>query len=424
MRNSGGVFMDGQSLSQALVKLSGTDLRKVYALLCRTNLLKLITTKTKDILSSKESNHFSKHLEEEAAKLRGRTDEDLRLALFLELTKMAKLKGTRYESQKEIEDKCQEIIDWAFIQYQKKDKDFLLFYKEKQCTKLEAMMNWQIKQIFKEQKTKISEKEIFEYVNNLRIDHHVMVNHQNTSLRKQLVPIVLLQIVIPYFTDPVLAHYDLDLIANEWTTRLRSYEILLNDLKSNVSKQEDLNGKIRVLEQELQMVEMEKSKREKSISNLKGNIKVQLIKDKNRPFFRMLTDDLDMYRKEIILLERKMVMEKNASSGFLGSIKTSLKTKNYQTEITSLRRKIDSIHEEMVDKIVQDRVPYAQDYVIQISGLQSEVSELVREISSLQMQISRLFKDLSDLKATENSLRKKIKDTEVETYGLEHLVLA
>lgn len=415
--------MDGQSLSQALVRLSGADLRKVYALLCKTNLLHWITTKTKDLLSSKESKHFTKYLEEEAEKLQGRTDEDIRLSLFLELTKMAKLKGTRYESQKEIEDKCQEIVDWAFSQFQKKDKDFLSFYEEKQCTKLEAMINWQIKQIFKEKQTKLSEKEIFEFVNNLPIDRHLMVNHQNTSLRKQLMPIVLLLIVLPYFTDPVLAHYDLDLIANEWSSRLKAYEKLLDELNSNESEQEVMNGKIRILRQELQLKEMEKGKRENSIANLRGNIKIQFIKDKNRPYFKLLSDDLDMYRKEIILLERKMVKEKGTTSGFLGSLKTSLKTKNYQTEITSLRRKMDSIHDEMVDKIILGKVVYAQDYVIQIGALHSEVNELRREISSLQLQLSRQSKDLSDLKTTEHSIRKKVKDTEAETYGLEHLVL-
>jgi hypothetical protein len=415
--------MDGQSLSQALVRLSGTDLRKVYALLCRTNLLHLLSTKTKDLLSSKESKHFSKHLEEEAAKLRGRTDEDIRLSLFLELTKMAKLTGTRYESQKEIEDKCQEIVDWAFIQFQKKDKDFLPFYKEKQCTKLEALINWQIKQILKEQQTKLSEKEIFEYINNLPVDQHLMVNYQNTSLRKLLMPIVLLLIVLPYFTDPVLAHYDTDLIANEWTSRLRAYELLFDELKSNGSEQEDLNRRIRLLEQALKLTEVEKGKREKTILSLRGNIKIQFIKDKNRPHIKMLSDDLEMYRKEIILLERKMVKEKSTSSGFLGSIKTTLKTKNHQTEIASLRRKMDLIHEEMVDKIIQGKVAYAQEYVFQIGELQLELTELRREISSLQIQLSRLSKDLSDLKTTENSIRKKIKETEAETYGLEYLAL-
>lgn len=84
---------------------------------------------------------------------------------------------------------------------------------------------------------------------------------------------------------------------------------------------------------------------------------------------------------------------------------------------------MDSIHDEMVDKIIQGKVVYAQDYVIQIGELHSEVNEIRREISSLQLQLSRQSQNLSDLKTTEHSIRKKIKDTEAETYGLEHLVL-
>nr|WP_263324570.1 hypothetical protein [Neobacillus sp. Marseille-Q6967] len=515
--------MDGQSLSQALVKLSGDDLRLVYALLCKTNILNLITTKTKDLLSSKESNHFSKHLEEEARKLRGKTDEELRLLLFLELTKIAKLKGDRYDTPKEIVDKCQEIVDWAFLQFQKKHKDFQPYYQKNEFTKLEAMINWQMNQIFKEMDLKLrklTQKEqddfaakVMLYVNSLPRDQKekikeklgvqeltdtvvkrvitqsgasflfativeasgfafyttatsalagfsgligvtlpfgaytglgsmiaflanplimlplllgggvLMVNHQNKSLRKRLVPIVLMQITLPYYTDPVLGHYDLDLITNEWIPRMKEYEQLQQELQTTEEEQKILQEKIRFLNAKLQTKDMEKKKRESAISTLKGNIKVQLINDKGRPNFDRLTDDLDMYRKEIILIERKMVNEKNAATGLWGSIKTSLKTSSYQSEITELRKKIDSIYDDMVKKVVLGRVTYAQDYVRQMGELQWEVNELHEEITSLKIHLDKQNKELTNLKTTAQTTRAKMKEKESETYGLEHAAL-
>lgn len=512
--------MDGQSLGQALVRLSGDDLRFVYALLCKTNVLNLFTTKTKDLLSSKEPNHFSKHLAEEARKLRGKTDEELRLLLFLEITKIAKLRGGRYDSPKEIEDKCQEIVDWAHLEFQKKNKDFTSYYKKNEFTKLEAMVNWQMNQIFKEMDMKLrklSDKEqddfaatVMGYVFSLPKAHQekikeklevqelsntvikrvvaqsgasvlfaaiveasgfafyttattelagvmgligvtlpfgaytglgsmiaflanplimlplllgggvLMVNHQNKSLRKRLVPIVLMQITLPYYTDPVIGHYDLDLITNEWIPRMKEYEQLQQELHTNEEEQKILQEKIRLINGKLQVKDMEKKKRENAISTLKGNIKVQLINDKGRPYFDRLSDDLDMYRKEIILIERKMANERNAATGLWGSIKTSLKTNSYQSDITELKRKIDSIYDDMVKKVVLGRVPYAEDYVRQMGELQWEVNKLHEEITTLKIHLDKQNKELTNLKTTAQSTKAKMKEKESETYGLEH----
>jgi hypothetical protein len=515
--------MSGQILSQALAKLSGHDLRLVYALLCKTNIFNLISTKTKDLLSSDESNHFSKHLEEEAKKLLSKTDEEIRLSLFLELTKIAQLKGGRYDLKKEIEDKCQEIVDWAFNEFQKKNKEFQQYYKEKDIDKLEAMIHWQMNQVFKEldlkliglseyEQDQLAEK-VLEFVNSLPSDQQekikeklgvqeisnkvvknimaqsgasilfativevsgfafyttatsmlaafmgffgitlpfgayttltstiaflanplfilplilgggvLLVNHQNKSLRKRLVPIVLMQISLPYLTNPEISYHDLSVISNEWIPKFDNYKQLYHKLKLNQEEQRKLNREISALNTKLQAREADKKEKENKISAIKEKLKEKLKNDKGRPYIEGLTNQLHSMQNQIVGLEEQIKIEKRSSTGFWRSIKTALKTSNYQLEIASLKRRMDQTFEQMVEIILQGKLEYANEQFGQVNSLQLEIQELLQQISTLQIQLSEKNKELSNLRIKERTIRNEIKNKEIETYGLEHIVL-
>lgn len=515
--------MDGQLLSQALVRLSGQDLRLVYALLCKTNIIKLISTKTKDFISSEESNHFSLHLEQEANKLQTMTDEELRLSLFLELTKITQLKGGRYDLQKEIEDKCQEIVDWAFLQFQKKNKELLAYFNAIDMTKLEAMINWQMNQVFKEldlKLTNLSEIEqdeladkVLGYVNALPNEQQekikeklgvqeisdkvvkkviaqsgasilfativevsgfafyttitsglaalagifgitlpfgayttltstvaflanplfilpmilgggvLLVNHQNKSLRKGLVPIALMQISLPYLSSPEISYQDLTVISKAWNTRFIAYKQLHDELLVNYENQNGLNEQIYDLNVKLQARELNKKDLEAEISSLKNKIKSLLKNDTQRPYFEHLTSQFHSEQNEIRNLEEQISYEKRYSNGFFGSIKTAYKTGNYQSQINTSKRKIESIFNQMVEAVLNKKVIYATDYVNQIKAFELEVNKLLKQISSLQIDITKKRNELSNLKINERSTKNKMKKSESETYGLEHIVM-
>ena len=66
--------MDGRILANSIVSLKGTDLRMVYALLCRKNLGQLLSSKTKGLFSKEGQDHFTKFLEDEVKKVENKEE--------------------------------------------------------------------------------------------------------------------------------------------------------------------------------------------------------------------------------------------------------------------------------------------------------------------------------------------------------------
>src|SRR3954471_13499595 len=100
----GVVIIDGQTLARSLMSLKRTDLKMVYVLLCKTNFGHLLTSKTKDLFSKENIDHFSKYLLEEVKKIEHKDDAVIQVNLLLEMEKLLKLRGSHYTTQKEIED--------------------------------------------------------------------------------------------------------------------------------------------------------------------------------------------------------------------------------------------------------------------------------------------------------------------------------
>ncbi|MCA0972266.1 hypothetical protein LCM20_16780 [Halobacillus litoralis] len=143
--------MDGKILANSLVSLKGTDLRMVYALLLKTNITQLLSSKTKDFLTKEETDHFTNHLEKEMKKVEAMDDAMLQVDLFLEMTKLLKLRGTKYTVQKEIEDQCNEIVRQTYATFQKQNKKFRSFSeKQSNTTELQQLVNFQMMQVFSE----------------------------------------------------------------------------------------------------------------------------------------------------------------------------------------------------------------------------------------------------------------------------------
>ena len=122
--------MDGRILANSIVSLKGTDLRMVYALLCRKNLGQLLSSKTKGLFSKEGQDHFTKYLEDEVKKVENKEDQELQVDLFLKLTELLKIKGRKYILQQNIVDQCETIVDEVYEQFQKQDKQFRSFVED------------------------------------------------------------------------------------------------------------------------------------------------------------------------------------------------------------------------------------------------------------------------------------------------------
>lgn len=232
-----------------------------------------------------------------------------------------------------------------------------------------------------------------------------------------------MQISLPYLTNPEISYHDLSVISNEWIPKFDNYKQLYHKLKLNQEEQRKLNREISALNTKLQAREADKKEKENKISAIKEKLKEKLKNDKGRPYIEGLTNQLHSMQNQIVGLEEQIKIEKRSSTGFWRSIKTALKTSNYQLEIVSLKRRMDQTFEQMVEIILQGKLEYANEQFGQVNSLQLEIQELLQQISTLQIQLSEKNKELSNLRIKERTIRNEIKNKEIETYGLEHIVL-
>lgn len=115
--------MAGRTLAQGLMAARGEQLRLIYVLVMETGIFGLLANKTKDFFN-KEINHAQQQLEREIARLESVDDNQLRLELFLHMTKEFELPGGYYNTSMEIENKCGEILRKAHADQLHKDKKF------------------------------------------------------------------------------------------------------------------------------------------------------------------------------------------------------------------------------------------------------------------------------------------------------------
>lgn len=140
--------MDGKLLTSSLVHLKGQELRMIYSLLFKTNIVSLISAKTKDLFN-KDLDHFNASLEKEIEKLAHISDEALQIDLFLKLTEIYELKGTHYDTAVEIEQKCADIIQSAHEEMLKDEKEYKEFvHSADDKSALQFMIHYQMQKVF------------------------------------------------------------------------------------------------------------------------------------------------------------------------------------------------------------------------------------------------------------------------------------
>jgi hypothetical protein len=140
--------MDGQLVAVSLMNLKGRELRMLYALLFKTNILSLLRVKTKDLFN-KDVDHFNANLEKEMQKIEQISDEVLQLDLFLKLTEVYEMKGLPYHSIPNIEQQCQAIVGHTYSDLLKNDKEFILFTDSAtDQTQLQQIIQFEMQKLF------------------------------------------------------------------------------------------------------------------------------------------------------------------------------------------------------------------------------------------------------------------------------------
>ena len=118
--------MNGRVFAHALLQTTGEELRAVYALLFKTNIVSMMTAKTKDWLS-KDTDHFNESLQAEVKKLARYSDAELQVKLLTEMVRALELKGLNYHHIRDIESQSEAIVQALHEQMLKDHKDYETF---------------------------------------------------------------------------------------------------------------------------------------------------------------------------------------------------------------------------------------------------------------------------------------------------------
>lgn len=517
--------MDGQLLAQSLVSLKGTDLRMVYALLFKTNIGQLLLSKTKDLFSKEDQDHFMRHLEAEVKQLENTEDRELQVNLFLEITRLLKLRGTKYSLRQEIEDQCDLIVHHVYEQFKKQDKPFSAYIEnEMHGTKLQQMIQFQMGKMFSEldgsfkdftieDQTKFA-SQVNEYIQSLPADKQakikdklgiddltdemirkaiaasgtslvfaiivevsgfafyttatslvasfaglfgltlpfgfytgltstvavlanpvflipallgggfLLVKHQNHVLKKKLLPIIIMQIALPFMSqggDMVPFEPFID----EWERRYGIYASLLVDLENLESAQKESRDNIqhhKILIQSyatqttncFAKIKEEKQKIHSSLryTNLE-NLQISASFSAHRFEYRKTVKSIAK------LKEDKETMP--VGTGFLGKLGNKLSKISAGMDIKEQEKKLDQILHMMVDDILRSDSPYKKSEREGIQALEQKIESLKKskEIEENgKQQEERKLKDLND---KHSRCQEKIAKLEKENYGLADL---
>jgi len=518
--------VDGQILASSLVSLKGTDLRMIYALLCKTNIGHLLSSKTKDLFSKEEQNHFTKHLEEEVNRLKNIDDSILQLDLFLELTKLLNLQGTKYTLQKEIEDQCTTIVNEVYKQYQKQDKHFRLFSENQpNTTKLQQMVIYQMRKVFTELDASFQDfsigdqikfaSQVNDYIHSLPEDKQVkikerlgvddltdelvrkaiatsgtsivfaiivevsgfafyttatslmatfagllgltlpfgfytgltstiavlsnplfiiplllgggavLVNHQNKSLKKKLLPIIVMQITLPFMSkeDEFISFNN---IIQEWEIRYNQYHNLHSELEEILLKQKDNKNDIIQCERRIKECNKQIAVQIGQIQYEKQQILTTLkCSNMNSLAISSIFNTYKNQYQTIIVKIRDLENSKRSNPvkpGFFKLLQRKIINVGTFLDINDENKKIEGILEKMVTEVLRSTSSFKQTEREKVKQMENNIAKLTAERNTTETNKRKLHEVSSNLNQEHRAYTQKIKLFEKENYGVHVLI--
>jgi hypothetical protein len=522
--------MDGMILASGLVSLRGTDLRMVYALLCKTDIVDLLSSKTRDVfakLSKEEGDHFTRHLEAEVRKVENVPDHVIQVELFFEITRLLKLRGTKYSLEKEIVEQCTHIVHDVYLQYQKQDKQFLAFSeKQASATMLQQMIQFQMSKVFSElddsfndfsieDQTKFA-AQVNDYIHSLPEEKqqkikdklglndlsdemvrktiatsgtsivfaiivevsgfafyttatslvasfaglfgltlpfgfytgltstiavvaspffiiplllgggYLLFNHQNKSLKIKLLPIIVMQIALPYMSkggdENSVSFYS---FIQEWEGRYENDVELREELRKIVAEQNSVRQQI--------------LEREKQIKDYNARVFIEegvLAGEKKKIKSALKYADLNQLDVSESLSKRKRIYENTlaeigsiksnkkvstASTGFFQRIGNSLSNFSSSFDIKEKEKVADSFLNLMVDDVLNSQSSFKESERKAVHVCNGVIQELKTSRAEEEKQKTELEGVLSRLNSENDNFTRKIKKLEKENYGLADL---
>ncbi len=497
----------------------------VYGLLCRTNIGHLLSSKAKDLFTKEDGDHFTKHLEEEVRNLGDKSDHEIQVELFLEITRLLKLRGTKYTLLKEIEDQCTNIVYEVYQQYKKQDKQFRAFT-EKQAgsTMLQQVVQFQMSKVFSELDSSFHDfpiqdqtqfaSQVNEYIQSLPEEKQVkikeklgindlsdemvhktiatsgtsivfavivevsgfafyttatslvasfaglfgltlpfgfytgltstvaiianplflvpmllgggylLVNHQNNSLKSKLLPIIIMQIALPYMSSGA-DDISFDEFIQEWESRYQKDVAWRKELAEIVAEQKMTREQITDRENRIKEIKRTIYIEESLIDSEKQKIKSALKRtdftglDISSTFENHALQYRDNLDEIFSLKSGKKV--NGTSTGFFQHIGNTVSNFSTSLDIKNKESEAEEMLSVMADDVLLSKSRFMQSEREKTQLSRMKIRELAGEKGAAQKEKKEFETALSRLNNEHNSFTQKIKTLEKENHGLADL---
>ncbi|MFK2825112.1 hypothetical protein QYG89_05345 [Bacillus sp. B190/17] len=248
--------------------------------------------------------------------------------------------------------------------------------------------------------------------------------YQNILFNKGLLPVVLLETILPYLADSRTEsedHEELAVITHSWNKRLINYKKMLRSVNEMVQKQNDWKKGLAILKEELKEEEAAFVQIDTYNKQLYHQLTQLLKKDPARPYFGELSVKNNRLQESLMKLEVKLAKQQNAKRGVIKSVSSFIKSGYYQTEKVQLEKKIDKVFNEMTLLVLEKYHDYEPQLIYEIHRSNDQLAEVDRNKQEIQRKIEKFEEKLAEVKRQEKEMRENISAAEKRTYGLSQI---
>lgn len=252
----------------------------------------------------------------------------------------------------------------------------------------------------------------------------ILYRYQNLLFNKGLLPMVLLETVLPYLADEATEEEEdekLAVITYSWNKRFTDYRKMLRSVNEMVQKQNDWKKGLDILREELKEEEAAFSQTEAYNLQLHEELTQLLKKDPARPYFGELSVKNNRLQENLNKIELKLAKQETAKRGIIGSVATFIKSSYHQTERAQIEKKIDKVFSEMTALVLEKYHDYEPQLIQEIHRSNDELAEISHNKQEIQRKIEKFIGKLAEVKQQEKQMRNAISEAEKRTYGLSQL---
>ncbi|WP_338754192.1 hypothetical protein [Bacillus sp. FJAT-52991] len=249
----------------------------------------------------------------------------------------------------------------------------------------------------------------------------ILYRYQNLLFNKGLLPIVLLQTTLPFFSEGIENQSDLSPLSSAWQHRFDHYRSMLRTVNELVKKQSDDQAALQILCKEQKTLEETAYQTNSYYEQMLQKLTQLLKQDPSRPYFGELSVKQNRLQESLKKVNEKIEAQQASRHGLISKVSSFVKSNYYETEKTQLEKKLEKVFNEITEMILEKYPDYEPEIVHEMIRLKEQLAAIEQELIEIKKKVHKLEGDLLYLKNNEKEEREKIAIAEKQTYGLSEI---